>query len=64
MSVTFTLMPAPMAAVMAPSPSTVAGILIITLGRSTLAQSALASVIVSSVSRAAPGVTSIETRPS
>ena len=57
-------MPAPIAAVIASRPSMVAGILIITLGRSTLSHSAWACSIVRSVSWARSGATSIDTRPS
>ena len=64
MSVTLTLMPAAMVSVIASRPSTVAGILIITLGRSTLAHRCLASSMVPAASCARPGSTSIETRPS
>ncbi len=57
-------MPAPMVAVMAGRPSTVAGILMSALGRSTVAQSSAAWLIVPSVSCARRGSTSIDTRPS
>ena len=49
---------------MAGSPSTVAGILIITLGRSTAFHRARACAIDPSVSRARSGDTSMETKPS
>ena len=62
--VTLTLMPCAVASVIASRPSIVAGILIITLGRSTFAQSCLACAIVPAASCARPGSTSIETRPS
>ena len=62
--VTLTLMPWPMAARMAGRPSSVAGILISTLGRSTAAQRSSADLTVPSVSWARNGSTSMETRPS
>ena len=64
MSVTLTLMPAANAAVMAGRPASVAGILTIRLGRSTIHQSKSASADVRRVSSARPGSTSIDTRPS
>ena len=64
MSVTLTLMPSAMTAVMASRPSTVAGILIIAFGFATFAQSCFAWAIVPAASWARPGSTSIETRPS
>ncbi len=64
MRVTFTLMPSPVAAVMAASPSCVAGILIITFERSTIHHSARASAMVASVRCASRGSTSMLTRPS
>ena len=63
-SVTFTLIPAATKAVMAGSPSTVAGTLIIKFGRSIIDQSSLPAAIVPSVSWAKRGSTSILTRPS
>jgi hypothetical protein len=57
-------MPSAIAAVIAGRPSTVAGILISTFGRSTAAHSAFAEAMVASVSLARVGSTSIETRPS
>ena len=61
---TLTLMPAAVAAVIDGRPASVAGILIITFGRSTSHHSALASAVVLSVSWAIRGSTSIDTRPS
>ena len=61
---TLTLMPSPITAVIAGSPARVAGILISRLGRSTIFHRSLAWAMVASVSRARPGSTSIETRPS
>ena len=55
-SVTLTLMPSAIAAVMAGSPSLVAGILISTLGRSTALHSARAEAMVPSVSLARVGL--------
>ena len=63
-SVTLTLMPWAVAAVIEGRPSTVAGILIMTFGRSTSHHSAEASAVVFSVSWARRGSTSSETRPS
>src|SRR6478752_8920782 len=63
-SVTLTLIPSAIAAVMAGSPSLVAGILISTFERSTADQRARAEAMVPSVSLARSGSTSIETRPS
>jgi len=57
-------MPAAVTAVIAGSPSRVAGILMSTFGLSTAAHSAFAEAIVASVSLARVGSTSIETRPS
>ena len=57
-------MPAAVAAVIDGKPSFEAGILIITLGRSTSHHSALASAVVLVVSWAMRGSTSMETRPS
>ena len=62
--VTFTLMPAPMTAVIAGRPSGVAGILIITFGRPSRAKSSFACCTVASVSCASFGDTSIEMKPS
>jgi hypothetical protein len=62
--VTLTLMPSAIASAMAGRPSTVAGILMSRFGRSTVSHSRFAIVVVRAVSRAAPGSTSIETRPS
>jgi hypothetical protein len=62
--VTFTLMPSASVAVIAGSPSRVAGILMNRLGRSTSQVSALASATVRAVWRAIRGSTSSETRPS
>jgi hypothetical protein len=62
--VTLTLMPAASTAVIAGSPSTVAGILMNRLGRSTSHHSALASATVRAVSCAIRGSTSMDTRPS
>ena len=53
-----------MVSVIAGQPASVPGILIITLGWSTVFHSAAASVTVSSVEWARPGETSMETRPS
>ena len=64
MSVTFTLIPAAMSAVIAGNPSIVAGTFIITFGRSTIDQSSWPASIVPAVSRARRGSTSILTRPS
>lgn len=61
---TLTLIPSEIAWVIAGSPSTVAGILMNRLGRSTIHHSARASAIVLSVSLARRGSTSMETRPS
>jgi len=58
------VMPAPRTAVIAGSPALVAGILIITFGRSTSANSRLAASIVPCVSWARRGDTSSETKPS
>ena len=49
---------------MAGSPASVAGILIITLGRSTVFHKSRALVTVASVSKASRGSTSMDTRPS
>ncbi|CAB4745429.1 unannotated protein [freshwater metagenome] len=49
-SVTLTLIPSAISAVIAGSPSTVAGTLIMTLGRSTICHNSLAAAIVPSVS--------------
>ncbi len=57
-------MPAAIASVIAGSPASVAGILIIRFGRSTAHHSALASATVVAVSWARRGSTSSETRPS
>ena len=57
-------MPLPMTSVMAGSPADVAGILIMTFGRSTASESSTACVTVAAVSWARPGSTSRETRPS
>ena len=64
MRVTLTLIPSARVAVIAGSPSTVAGILMSTLGRSTAACRAWAWSTVAEVSRASRGSTSIETLPS
>jgi hypothetical protein len=64
MSVTLTLMPSPIIRRMAGRPSIVAGILIITLGRSTRRRSSRAADSVPAVSRAKVGETSTETNPS
>src|ERR671912_2338877 len=64
MSVTLTEMPEPMTWVMAGRPSTVAGILMSTLGRSTAAARVRASSMVPAVSCASRGSTSIDTLPS
>ena len=61
---TLTEMPSASTCEMAGRPSTVAGILMKTFGWPTSAASALASSMVRAVSWAAPGSTSIETRPS
>ena len=61
---TLTLMPAANAPVIAGRPASVAGILTIRLGRSTIHQSNSASAAVRRVSSARPGSTSIDTRPS
>ena len=61
---TLTLMPSEIAWVIAGRPSTVAGILMNRLGRSTSHHSARASATVLSVSLARRGSTSIDTRPS
>ena len=63
-SVTLTEIPCAVAAVIAGSPSLVAGILISALRRSTARHSSWADAIVASVSWARSGSTSIETRPS
>ncbi len=63
-SVTLTLMPSASTVVIAGSPSTVAGILINRLGRSTVAQRARACSTVAAVSCASRGSTSRLTRPS
>ena len=63
-SVTLTEMPSASVAVIAGMPSAVAGILMYMLGRSTSHHSCLASAMVLAVSRASPGSTSIDTRPS
>ena len=63
-SVTLTLIPSAMAAVIAGRPSRVAGILMYMFGRSTSHHSARASATVFSVSCASRGSTSSETRPS
>ena len=57
-------MPAAIASSIAGMPSSVAGILIITLGRSTRSHSSWAWRRVASVSKATPGSTSSETKPS
>ena len=62
--VTFTLMPSPITVVIAGRPSSVAGILIRTFGRSTVIQRARACSTDGSVSGARRGSTSMETRPS
>ena len=61
---TLTLIPASSVAAIAGMPSAVAGILIITFGRSSRAQSSLACAIVPSVSCARSGETSTDTKPS
>ncbi len=53
-----------MVEVIAGRPGLVAGILISTLGRSTIFHRSAAWAVVPSVSMASPGSTSIETRPS
>ena len=63
-SVTLTLMPWAIDVVIAARPSCVAGILINRLGRSTSHHRCAASAAVASVSRATPGDTSSDTRPS
>ena len=63
-SVTLTLIPSATQAVIAGSPSSVAGILMNRLGRSTIHHSARASAMVFAVSRASRGSTSRDTRPS
>ena len=63
-SVTLTLIPSAMAAVIAGSPSGVAGILMSALGRSTIHHSERASAMVAAVLRASRGSTSRDTRPS
>ena len=63
-SVTLTLMPSARTAVIAGSPSRVAGILMKTFGRSTVDHRDFAEAIVPSVSLASRGSTSIDTRPS
>ena len=63
-SVTLTLMPSASVRVIAGSPSSIAGILMYALGRSTSHHSARASATVASVLCAFRGSTSIETRPS
>ena len=63
-SVTLTLMPSARVAVIAGRPSIVAGILISTLGRSTILASSWAWATVPAVSWARPGSTSMDTRPS
>jgi hypothetical protein len=57
-------MPSASTWLIAGSPSTVAGILMSTLGRSTAAARALASSTVLAVSCASRGSTSMDTRPS
>ncbi len=57
-SVTLTLIPSPMSVLMAGTPAGVAGTLIITLGRSSVAKSRRASSTVPSVSWASVGLTS------
>ena len=64
MSVTLTEIPSASVAVIAGTPSAVAGILMKTFGRSTSHHSCLASAIVAAVFRASRGSTSIDTRPS
>ncbi len=64
MRVTLTLMPRAVSSVMASRPSTVAGTLIMTLGRLTVSHSIRPCSIVPWVSWASAGSTSIETRPS
>jgi len=63
-SVTFTEMPSASTAVIAGMPSSVAGILMYMLGRSTSHHSCLASAMVGVASRASRGSTSSDTRPS
>ena len=63
-NVTFTLMPAASVAVIAGSPSRVAGILIITFGRASRSHNSCACAIVPSVSWARSGDTSTDTNPS
>jgi hypothetical protein len=63
-SVMLTLMPAAIASSTAFAPSAVPGILIMTFGRSTVAQSRCASAIVARASFADAGETTIETKPS
>ena len=63
-SVTFTLSPSAMSRRSAMQPSGVPGTLIMTFGRCTVAQRRCASAMVASASCAAPGDTSIETKPS
>ena len=63
-SVMFTFSPAPMSVRTAIAPSVVPGTLIITFGRSTIAQSRCASATVSFALFAEPGETSMETYPS
>ncbi len=64
MSVTFTLMPAAIAPVIAGSPAAVAGILIITFSRATAACRRFAAASVPAESWARRGLTSMLTRPS
>ena len=64
MRVTLTLMPSAMTAVIAGSPARVAGILISTLGRSTILCSSRAWSMVAWVWWASRGSTSMDTRPS
>ena len=63
-SVTLTLTPSASARVIAGSPASVAGILTSRLGRSTAFHRSSACATVPSVSRASPGSTSSDTRPS
>ena len=63
-SVTLTLIPSAITAVIAGSPARVAGILISTFGRSTILASSLACAMVAAVSWASRGSTSMDTRPS
>ena len=64
MSVTLMLRPSAIIASMAGTPSGVAGIFTITLGRASRSWSSRAWVIVPSVSAASAGETSMETNPS